>query len=84
MKPIRQTKSVKILLASIQATPDQRLSISYQDLSSLLFISVRSAQKLIKRLESASLLKIERDTNQFKPNTYSINNTYYQLLEEQL
>ena len=81
MKPIKQTRAVKLFLASIQTAPDKRLSISYRELSELLCITVRSVQKLINRLESASLIRVERNLGQFKANTYSINQTYYQLLE---
>ena len=81
MKPIKQTRAVKLFLASIQTAPDKRLSISYRELSELLCITVRSVQKLINRLEAAHLISVERSTEQWVPNIYRVNDTYYQLLE---
>ena len=83
MRKVKQTKSVKLLVAAIRAAPNQQLQISYKDLADRLFITTRSVQKLVNRLEAAHLIYIERSTEQWIPNVYFINDTYFQLLEEE-
>ena len=83
MQKVKQSPATKLLIAAIQTAPDKRLQISYRDLADRLFITIRSSQKLVKRLEQAGLLKVERPDELWIPNTYSINQTYFQLLQEQ-
>lgn len=81
MKKVKQTKSVKLFIAAIRAAPNQQLQLSYKDLAARLFITTRSVQKLINRLEAVHLIYVERSTEQWVPNIYKINDTYFQLLE---
>ena len=84
MQKVKLSPATKLLLAAIRAAPNQQLQISYKDLADRLFITVRSVQKLINRLEQANLVRVERSSENWIPNTYSINQTYYELLEEKL
>ena len=81
MQKIKQSPAVKLFLSAIRAAPNQQLQLSYKDLAERLFITTRSVQKLINRLEQANLVRVERSSENWIPNTYSINQTYYQLLE---
>ena len=83
MQKVKQSPAVKLFIAAIRAAPNQQLQLSYKDLAERLFITVRSVQKLINRLEAASLIRVERSAEQWIPNIYTIKNTYYQLLEDQ-
>ena len=82
MKIRLNTKSVKLFIAAIRAAPEGRLQIAYSNMASLLLITQRSAQKLVKRLEKAGLLKVERSSDQYTTNTYSINYDYFYLQEK--
>lgn len=77
MKIKLNTTSVKLLILAIRTAPQHRLRIAYADMSRLLFISQRSAQRLVKRLEQAGLLQVERSQERYVPNTYTIDEEYF-------
>lgn len=73
---MRQTYAVKLFIAAIRNSTNQRLTASHTELMGIMLIGERGVYKLVKRLEKLGLISVSRAQNQ--SNTYSINPKYYE------